>query len=397
MSNITYSNGFFIENTTFINGKAHVSYPSDAFGYMFLPNQYNFSQNPVIQSTKGISGAVQQNGSTNDFNFIPNFSSVANDTKVIVIYFPSDNIYIVNGTLVLPIPQSQINSIYKVDSSGNEISRIDLLTNTEFIGNKTIFKNLIGQTFSVDVHYGRLSWQNSKVYSQTENVYYPPINLYQFLPYFSNYTDFSNFFITMLSISDFVQKSSIFSPLTPARTPDFFITENNINAFEAFANKTVNPLFKFYENNFNVQNKNDLTNGNETLDGNVKFSFLTNSLKEKTSLMNSSILLKLPVYPNSKDSPVQLSFNLSTLLKLDFWVTWESSGVLKEIGLQFSLIFKTTPSSQEITQSLSNVVSSISTTTVTSKATPGFTIQSIYFLLMIVLIVAYWKRKKHQL
>ena len=113
----------------------------------------------------------------------------------------------------------------------------------------------------------------------------------------------------------------------------------------------------------------------------------------KTSMMNATLSVKVPLKAEGSDSPIKINLNVSLDGSLGVWTTWKSTGILKEMGINLHVKIKTTPADQSVTSSSSTSLSKSATTT-TVKTSDGFALQSSILLISLIALPVVYRRRR---
>ena len=358
---------YIVENTTLQNNVANVSFPTYYYSsaYMYFANDYNFSENPFDQNTSYgyYYGYINKNSTSNTYQFSPNYLNSNNNTpiNVIIVYHPDSNLYAINGKIVYLGNVSQIISIKSNDNYGNQV---DLTSRASYNGNIITISNLPG-IVPVTIMYRNEAWNGRTVYARENSIT-------------------STFPINTLS--------SVLTPLTPGRTTDFFITENNDYAFNVLAKEDFNPYLQYLVEILNKELLNNVLFKPLTLDSNLQFTFVTNAQKDRTSLMNGTLSMIIPLKAAGQNSIIKIDLYITLNGTMSFWTTWDANGILKEFGVTMHIKLNTSPFGQSISTSSSTDI--VKTTTSTVTTSDGFVLQSFLLIALITLPFVY-RRRKH--
>ncbi len=357
---------YIVENTTLRNNVANISFPTYSYysAYMYLANEYNFSANPYNQNiTTGMYyGTINKNSTTNTYQFSLSPSYYNNNTpiNVIIAYYPNTNLFALNGKIVYLGNVSQITSITTYDNYGRQV---DLLPRASFNGNIITISNLPGDV-PITITHTNEAWNGRTVYAK----------------------DYS-----ITSTFPFNTLASVFTPLTPGRTTDFFITENNDKFFNNLAQNVFSPYLQYIGDLLNKELVNKVLFRPLSLNSNLYFSFKTNALNDKTSLMNGSLSMIIPLKAAGQNSFLKIDLYLTLNGSMSFWTTWSDQGILKEFGININIKLSTSPFGQSISTSSSTDIAKTSISSVTTS--DGFVIQSVLLIALIALPFVYRRRK----
>ena len=356
-----------VETTTLVNNEAKISIPTNSYNIQFFFAQdYNFSLNPYDQNAPYYYyGYVNQNYTDNSFYLSSSNYYQSNSTplKIVIAYQPSSSLYSINGKIVLMNNVANLNGIYSYDYYYP--GPTNLIGQASINGNVITISNYPGYQ-QVYLTYLKDAWDGRNVYAKQID-YNSQLQLLQML--------------------------QVFTPITPARTQDFFITQNNDAALNALSQNDLSSLLQYLQNSMNTQLKNSVLFDDLSIDGGLHFSFLTNSQNDKTSMMNATLSVKVPLKAEGSDSPIKINLNVSLDGSLGVWTTWKSTGILKEMGINLHVKIKTTPADQSVTSSSSTSLSKSATTT-TVKTSDGFALQSSILLISLIALPVVYRRRR---
>jgi hypothetical protein len=363
--NFTFYNDYVIENITLSNGYGKLGLATEYYYDVtyYLASEYDFSKGPFDQTINANVVSLYPNTTDNSLSFIKNsYDNISLDSNVIVVYQPSSFLYAINGRIVLPDNPVSISAIYLVGAYGYVDYNKNYLDSSSINGKEiTLDQSAPKGIYRVSVEANFYSWNGNKVYMKNP---------------------------TSLTSLSFIIFPNIFSPLTPARTTDFFLTENNINAYDTILQDKLQPVLTYVESFLNTQLKDQLFS-NLSLAGNLSLAYNSNEENDKTSLLNSSLLLNLPLKNFGVNSPLKIDLTFNLIGNLDLWTTWSETGILKEFGIHLHASLKTSPRYADISSTTTSFTKS--STVITSD---GFVFPSLIILIFAVLPVLVNRRKK---